>query len=137
MWRVGAHLIDFAILLVVFIVIWSVATNFVSLSFVPFVNTTIVIAYAVALETVQGQTLGKQAVHLHVRNQDGVNPTPGQAFRRNSYFLLALLPGFIGGLVTLAVIGWIAASILVDIAHRQGVHDRFAKDTFVTRRVQS
>jgi uncharacterized RDD family membrane protein YckC len=135
MWRIGAHLIDVTILFVLFLIIWSVASMFVSLALVPFVNTTIVLAYAAGFETVRGQTFGKRALRLHVRNQDGIYPTPGQALRRNLYFVLALLPGFIGGLVAITVIGWIAASILVDISHRQGVHDRFARETFVTRRV--
>jgi uncharacterized RDD family membrane protein YckC len=136
-WRIGAHAIDIAILFVLFIVIWSVAAAFVSLSLVPYVNTAIVVAYAVSFETVRGQTLGKQMLRLRVRNQDGTNPTPGQALRRNVYFVLALLPGFIGGLITLTVIGWISASILVDTFDRQGIHDRFAGETFVTRNVRS
>ncbi len=131
--RLAAHLIDVVVLFAVFLTIWSIASNFVSLSYVPYVNTTIVIAYAVVLESSRGQTLGKQLLRLRVRNADGVNPTPAQALRRNLYFVLALLPGFIGGLIALTVIGWISAAILVDIDHRQGIHDRFAKETFVTR----
>jgi uncharacterized RDD family membrane protein YckC len=135
-WRVGAHLIDIAILFIVFIILWSFAASFVSLSLVPFVNTAIVLAYAAGLETMRGQTLGKQVLGLRVRNQQGAYPTPGQALRRNSYFLLALLPGFIGGLVALTVIGWIAAAILVDVVARQGINDRFARETFVTKRLR-
>jgi uncharacterized RDD family membrane protein YckC len=137
MWRIGAHIIDFVVLLVLFVVMWILIGNLVSVVWVPYVNTTIVLLYAVALETVRGQTLGKQALRLRVHNQDGAYPTPGQAFRRNLYFALALLPGFIGGLIALAVIGWIAASILVNIDDRQGINDRFANQTFVTRRVRS
>jgi uncharacterized RDD family membrane protein YckC len=136
-WRIGAHIIDMAILLVLFLIIWSFARSFVSLSLVPFVNTTIVLAYAAGFETVRGRTPGKQALRLHVRNQDGMYPTSGQALRRNLYFVLGLLPGFIGGLVALAVVSWIAASIVVDVVYRQGVHDRFARETFVTRRLRS
>ena len=134
MWRIGAHIIDFVVLLVLFVVMWILIGNLVSVVWVPYVNTTIVLVYAVALETVRGQTLGKQALRLRVHNQDGTYPTPGQALRRNLYFALALLPGFIGGLIALAVIGWIAASILVNIDDRQGINDRFANQTFVTRR---
>ena len=136
MWRLGAHIIDIAILFTLFVVIWSAAAGAVSLSLVPFVNTAIVLAYAAGLETIRGRTLGKQVLRLRVHNQGGVNPTLGQALRRNLYFLLALLPGFIGGLVALTVIGWIAASILVDVVSRQGINDRFAQETFVTRRVR-
>jgi uncharacterized RDD family membrane protein YckC len=135
-WRVGAHVIDIAILFVVFISMWSLLGTRVSLTFVPYVNTAIVLAYAAGLETIRGQTLGKQMLRLRVRNQDNLYPTPGQAIRRNLYFVLALLPGFIGGLVALAVIGWIAASIMVDVVSRQGINDRFARETFVTRRVR-
>jgi len=131
--RLAAHIIDALVLFGVFLLIWSVASNFVSLSYVPYVNTAIVVAYAVVLESNRGQTLGKQLLRLRVRNADGRNPTLAQAFRRNLYFVLALLPGFIGGLIALTVIGWISAAILVDIDHRQGVHDRFARETFVTR----
>ena len=120
-----------------FILIWSVAASFVSLSLVPYVNTAIVVAYAVGFETMRGRTLGKQALHLRVRNQYGSYPTIGQALRRNLYLFLALLPGFIGGLIALAVVGWISASILVDVVERQGIHDRFANQTFVTRRVRA
>lgn len=137
MWRIGAHLIDIAVLIVLLVLIWMVAANFVSLTLVPFINTTIVLAYAVAFETTRGRTLGKQALRLEVRNQHEMNPTLGQAFRRNLYFTLAILPGFIGGLIALAVIGWISAAILVDIDSRQGIHDRFANQTFVTRRLRA
>lgn len=137
MWRIGAHIIDIAILLVLFVMIWSFAANVVSLSLVPFVNTTIVLAYAAGFETIRGQTLGKQILGLRIHNQEGTNPSLGQALRRNLYFVLALLPGFIGGLVALAVISWIAASIVVDVVDRQGVHDRFARETFVTRRLRT
>jgi len=132
-WRIGAHLIDFVILFVLFVIGWSFARSFVSLALVPFLNTAIVLIYAAGFESVRGQTPGKQVLRLRVHNQDGINPTPGQALRRNLYFALALLPGFIGGFVALAVIGWIAASILVDTVSRQGVNDRFANQTFVTR----
>jgi uncharacterized RDD family membrane protein YckC len=135
-WRVGAHLIDIMILFVVFIIMWSFVGTVVSLAYVPFVNTAIVLAYAAGLETVRGQTLGKQMLRLRVHNQSGLYPTPGQAIRRNLYFVLALLPGFIGGLVALTAIGWIAASILVDVVSRQGIHDRFARETFVVRRLR-
>jgi uncharacterized RDD family membrane protein YckC len=137
MWRIGAHVIDFVVLLVLFVVMWALIGNLVSLVWVPYINTTIVLVYAVTLETVRGRTLGKQALRLQVHNQEGIYPTPGQALRRNLYFALAILPGFIGGLIALAVIGWIAASILVDMVDRQGIHDRFANQTFVTRRVRS
>jgi uncharacterized RDD family membrane protein YckC len=137
MWRIGAHVIDFVVLLVLFVVMWALIGNLVSLVWVPYINTTIVLVYAVTLETVRGRTLGKQALRLQVHNQEGIFPTPGQALRRNLYFALAILPGFIGGLIALAVIGWIAASILVDMVDRQGIHDRFANQTFVTRRVRS
>jgi uncharacterized RDD family membrane protein YckC len=137
MWRLGAHIIDFVVLLVLFVVMWVLIGNLVSLVWVPYINTTIVLVYAVTLETVRGQTLGKQALRLRVHNQGGTYPTPGQALRRNLYFALAVLPGFIGGLIALAVIGWIAASILVDLVDRQGINDRFANQTFVTRRVRS
>jgi uncharacterized RDD family membrane protein YckC len=136
MWRLGAHIIDFVVLLVLFVVMWVLIGNLVSLVWVPYINTTIVLVYAVTFETVRGQTLGKQALRLWVHNQDGTYPTPGQALRRNLYFALAILPGFIGGLIALAVIGWIAASILVDLVDRQGINDRFANQTFVTRRVR-
>ena len=136
-WRIGAHIIDSVVLLVLFVVMWILIGNLVSVVWVPYANTAIVIVYAVALETVRGQTLGKQALRLQVHNQDGAYPTPGQALRRNFYFALALLPGFIGGLIALAVIGWIAASILVNIDDRRGINDRFANQTFVTRRVRS
>jgi uncharacterized RDD family membrane protein YckC len=134
LWRIGAHTIDFVVLSLLFVVMWVLIGNVVSVVWVPYVNTTIVLMYAVGLETVRGQTLGKQALRLQVHNQDEAFPTPGQALRRNLYFVLALLPGFIGGLIALAVIGWIAASILVDMEDRQGINDRFANQTFVTRR---
>jgi uncharacterized RDD family membrane protein YckC len=137
MWRIGAHVIDFVVLLVLFVVMWALIGDLVSLVWVPYINTTIVLVYAVTLDTVRGRTLGKQALRLQVHNQEGIFPTPGQALRRNLYFALAILPGFIGGLIALAVIGWIAASILVDMVDRQGIHDRFANQTFVTRRVRS
>lgn len=131
--RVVAHGIDALVLSVVLLVVWYVASAFVSRVYLPYVNTSVFIGYAVWMESSRGQTLGKQALRLRVRNGDGRTPTVAQAFRRNLYLVLAILPGFIGGLIALAVIGWISAAILVDIDHRQGVHDRFANQTFVTR----
>ncbi len=134
LWRGIAHLLDGVFVLLLVGVGWYFAATRISTALVPFVNTAFVVLYAVGCESTWGRTLGKRILRLRVRNQHGATPSIGQALRRNLYFALGLLPGFIGGLIALTVIGWIAAAILVDIDHRQGIHDRFASETFVTRR---
>ena len=133
MLRFVALILDFLILWVPLVIIWGAASRIVPLSIAPYVNTAIVFGYVLFMESTRGQTFGKQLMRLRVRNQQGSYPTPEQAFKRNLYLILAVLPGFIGGLVGLAAVICIAVSISLDPVHRQGVHDRFAGSTFVTR----
>lgn len=131
--RFLALLLDFVILWVPIVLVWSVATRFLPLYLAPYVNTAIAFAYFVYLESTRGQTFGKQILRLRIRNQEGSYPTLEQASKRNVWLVLGILPGFIGGLVALGAVIWIAVSISLDKAHRQGVHDIFARATFVTR----
>ena len=61
-----------------------------------------------------------------------ISALPNDILRLNK-----LISGGPESFIALAVIGWIAASILVNMVDRQGIHDRFANQTFVTRRVRS
>lgn len=89
------------------------------------------LAYFVFLEQSRGQTLGKMAVSIKAVGPGGANPTTGEAFKRNAWLLLSIIP-VIGGLAWLGFAIAIAVTISNDPANR-GIHDRFAGGTQVVR----
>ena len=94
-------------------------------------TTALQLGYAVWLESSRGQTLGKMATSLHVQGPEGGPPTTSQAFRRNAYMLVSLVP-FVGGLASLGLVIAIAVTISND-PYGRGIHDNFAGGTIVQR----
>lgn len=90
----------------------------------------ITFGYYVLLETSRGATVGKMLLNLEVRNRSGAYPTPEQSLRRNAFYALSIIP-FLGGLLQLAAVIYIAVTISQDPNNR-GWHDEFA-DTMVVR----
>lgn len=95
------------------------------------INTIISVAYFAYLESVRGQTLGKQLLKLRVVGPDGGNPTMEQALRRNLWLALGLIPTLLGSLVSIGVVIWIIVTIS-GAADKRGVHDQWG-DTRVVR----
>lgn len=89
------------------------------------------LGYFVHLESSRGQTLGKQLLRLRTVGPQGGHPTPREAFIRNAWVLVGIVP-FLGGLASLAIAIWIAVTIGNDPAGR-GVHDTWAGGTTVLR----
>lgn len=81
--------------------------------------------YFVVCEATRGATFGKSACHIDVATADGRRPSAAQAARRNAWMLLAIVPGTIGGFVTLAACIAVAVTISQDPAGRS-LPDRFA-----------
>ncbi len=134
--RFGARIIDGLLLAVPFWIILAVVGADIagsagaSLLF-GLLGSAIYVGYFVYLESSRGQTLGKQVLNLRTVGVQGGNPTQQEAFTRNAWVLVGIIP-FIGGLVSLAVAIWIAISISSDPA-RRGVHDNWAGGTAVIR----
>jgi uncharacterized RDD family membrane protein YckC len=80
--------------------------------------------YFVIMEAARGSTVGKAAFSIEVRAAQG-RPTAAQTARRNSWMLLSIVPGTLGGLLGLVVAVALGVSISRDPAG-QGFHDRFA-----------
>ena len=94
--------------------------------------------YFFALESGDGQTVGKMVMKLRTVGPGGGNPTVEEAARRNIFNaigLLGLIPvvGWISGLVSLVAVIMIAVNINSDPVNRQGWHDRFAGGTRVLK----
>ena len=96
------------------------------------------LAYYVGLEVATGRTLGKLLVSAKVVGPDGTSrPTLGQAFRRNSYYLLTLLAaipvlGYVRFPAYVAVLVALIVTVADDPADR-GFHDRLAGGTTVVK----
>ncbi len=90
------------------------------------------LAYFAFLESNRGQTLGKMLLKLKVTDQAGNLPPMEQAFKRNAYMLLPIIP-ILGGLAYLAVTIYIAVTINNDAQTRRGWHDQFADNTSVIK----
>jgi uncharacterized RDD family membrane protein YckC len=80
--------------------------------------------YFVIMEATRGSTVGKAAFSIEVRAASG-RPTVEQTARRNSWMLLSIIPGTLGGLLGVVVAIALGVSISRDPAGR-GFHDRFA-----------
>jgi len=130
--RVAAHVIDALILFLPLFALWALFLRHVPLLVGTVVSNGLSLSYFVFLEAFRGRTIGKQLRRLRVRNRRGDLPSVEQAFRRNLYLMLGIVPGLVGSVVSLAVIVWIAVTIQIDPVSRRGIHDWFA-DTFVTQ----
>lgn len=107
----------------------SVAKQFVG----TLVGTALAYAYFVLMESKTGSTVGKKALGFEVRGAGGGNPTVEEAVKRHAWMFLSIIPGILGGLVSLAVFIAIAVSISADPRGR-GHHDRFAGTTAISSR---
>lgn len=88
--------------------------------------------YFVAMEVTQGQTLGKKLLGMTVRGPGGaLKPDLKQSAVRNSWTLLPIVP-YIGGLLGIMAIIWIAVSI-ENSPTKQGKHDELAGGTQVIK----
>lgn len=81
------------------------------------------LAYFVLLESSQGATLGKRMLGMSVASTQGAKLTTEQAFKRNWWLLLSIIPFQIGSLASLAVAIYIAVTISSDPQNR-GFHDK-------------
>jgi uncharacterized RDD family membrane protein YckC len=95
------------------------------------IGAALTIGYFAWFESARGMTLGKQLLNLRVVGPQGGNPTMEQAFKRNAWYLLAIIP-FLGGLLQLAAAIYIAVTIS-GAADKRGWHDQFAGGTAVIR----
>lgn len=134
--RLGARIIDGLIIAVPFWIILAIAGVGVADSpgesfLFGLLGTAIYLGYFVYLESSRGQTPGKQVLNLRTAGPDGGHPTQEQAFRRNAWVLVGIVP-FLGGFASLAIAIWIAVTISNDPA-RRGVHDKWAGGTAVLR----
>lgn len=87
--------------------------------------------YYIGLDVNTGGTLGKKILGLSVKGSAGGNPTAEESFKRNAWFLLAVVP-FIGGLLQLGAAIYILVTISSDPSN-VGWHDRFAGGTRVVK----
>ncbi|MCL1593113.1 MAG: RDD family protein [Actinomycetia bacterium] len=130
--RLAAHIVDAFLLFVPLLALWVVALRRMPLPLATFTMNGLSVAYFVLMESMWGRTLGKRALRLRVRGTNGDLPTVKQALLRNLYLALGIIQGVLGSVLSLGVIVWIAVSISQDRISRQGVHDRFANETYVT-----
>jgi uncharacterized RDD family membrane protein YckC len=91
----------------------------------------ITIGYFTFMESTRGQTIGKMLLGLRTTAPDGGNPTTEEAFKRNLFYAIGIVP-VIGGLAELAAVIYIAVTINSSATH-QGWHDEFAGGTKVVR----
>lgn len=77
----------------------------------------------------RGQTLGKMAMKLKVVSPNGGNPTFEESVRRNAWLALSIIP-FLGGLIQLGIVIWIAVTIN-SAPDGRGPHDDWAGGTQV------
>ncbi len=130
--RLAAHLLDAAILFLPLLALWAAALRDMPLLIATVIMNGVSLTYFVLSESIWGRTLGKRALRLRVRGVGGDLPTVKQALLRNLYLALGVIQGFVGSVLSLGVIVWIAVTIAMDHTYRQGVHDRFANETYVT-----
>jgi uncharacterized RDD family membrane protein YckC len=90
------------------------------------------LGYFAFLESNRGQTLGKMLLKLEVQDAAGNHPPIEQAFKRNAYMLLPIIP-ILGGLAYFVITIYIAVTINNNTATRQGWHDQFADGTRVIK----
>ena len=128
--RLGARVIDGIIVSVVTVILYLVTGS----SFIIYgiLAGLLGIAYFVAFEVTQGWTPGKKIFGLSVRGPGGaLKPDPRSSLIRNGFYLLAIIP-FVGGLLELAAIIYIAVTINQSPT-KQGKHDELAGGTQVIK----
>ncbi len=132
--RLGARVIDGLLIGIVSVILWVLLVvagvdNFLlaGLVFAP-----LQFAYFVAFEVTQGWTPGKKVLGLSVRGPHGApKPDLQSSAIRNSWYLLNIIP-FIGGLLVLGAVIYIAITINQSPT-KQGKHDEIAGGTQVIK----
>jgi uncharacterized RDD family membrane protein YckC len=89
------------------------------------------IGYYTLLESTRGQTIGKMVLGLRTIGPDGGHPTVEEAFKRNLWYALGVVP-VVGGLAQLGAAILIAVTISSSSVN-VGWHDDFAGGTKVIR----
>lgn len=88
--------------------------------------------YFIVFEVSQGWTPGKKLLGLAVHGPAGASkPSLQQSAIRNVWTLFSLVP-FVGGILSLIAIIWIAVTINGSPT-KEGIHDRLAGGTHVTK----
>lgn len=95
------------------------------------VSAALVIFYFAYLESSRGQTIGKMLMSIRTVGPDGGNPTFEQAFKRNLWYVLGIIP-ILGGFAQLAAAIYIAVTVS-NSPTNQGWHDEFAATTQVLK----
>lgn len=127
--RFGARIID-AIIVGIVVAILFIAID--SYLFVGILGSLIQLGYFVGFEVTQGWTPGKKILGLSVRGPNGApRPDPQQSLIRNAFILLGVIP-FIGGLLSLIAVIYIAVTINSSPT-KQGKHDELAGGTQVLK----
>jgi uncharacterized RDD family membrane protein YckC len=96
-----------------------------------FLGASVVLAYFVAFDVLDGATPGKRALGLRVIGPGGGHPSVTQAVIRESFTVLGAIP-FVGPFLALGAWIWIAVTIRSSPL-RQGKHDLLAGGTRVIR----
>lgn len=138
--RFGARLLDWLIVaiplsIVLTLIGWGAAAALdvggTRGQIVSLLQSLLVFAYFVGLESSRGATLGKSILGIEVQGPDGRPPSVERAMKRNAWMLLGLIPA-IGGVLVLAAV--IAIMITINSgSDMQGLHDEWAT-TAVLRR---
>jgi uncharacterized RDD family membrane protein YckC len=89
------------------------------------------IGYYTFLESARGQTIGKMVLGLRTIGPDGGNPTVEEAFKRNLWYALGIIP-VVGGLAQLGAAILIAVTVSSSPMN-VGWHDDFGGGTKVIR----
>ncbi len=95
------------------------------------VSALVTIGYFALMEANLGQTVGKMLLKLRTEGPNGEKPTLEQAIKRNSFYVLGILP-ILGGLAELAAVIGIAVTIS-NSPTNTGWHDNFAGGTQVVK----
>jgi uncharacterized RDD family membrane protein YckC len=93
------------------------------------ISSAVYVGYFVVMESSSGATIGKKALSLRTLGPDGGNPTQEQAFKRNAWILLGVIP-LVGGFATFVIAIWIAVTIGNT---GRGPHDAWGGGTMVVR----
>ena len=130
--RWGARVIDGLLVGIVSWVLAAIVGSSSSIFVTGLFTGVLMFVYFVAMEVTQGHTLGKKLLGLTVRGAGGApKPDLKQSAIRNSWTLLPVIP-YIGGLLGVIAIVWIAISI-ENSPTKQGKHDELAGGTQVLK----
>ena len=93
------------------------------------ISSLVYVGYFTYLESSRGQTLGKQLLNIRTVGPQGGLPTQQEAFTRNAWLLLGIIP-ILGGLATF-VLAIVIAVAINSSPEGIGTHDAWAGGTRV------